>query len=117
MCPNNCMLFREEGICNLEECIQCKAPRYKKVGYSKVPTKVLRYFSLKARLQCMFATPLQASFQTWYMANKSIDGLVRLTANSLQWQEIDKIESSFTTEHWNLRLGLATNGVNPFSIK
>ena len=79
--------------------------------------KVLRYFPSKARLQRMFAIPLQASFQTWYMANKSIDGLVRLSADSLQWQEIDKIDQSFTVKHQNLHLGLARDGVNPFSIK
>ena len=112
------MLFCGEGISNLEECIQCKGPRYKNVDNSKVPMKVLRYFSLKARLQrCMFATPLQASFQTWYMANKSIDGLVRVIADSLQWQGIDKSDPSFTVEHQNLCLGLATDGMNPFSIK
>ena len=32
LCPNNCILFCGEGICDLEECTQCKAPRYKKVA-------------------------------------------------------------------------------------
>ena len=64
-------MFRGEEKSNLEACTECKAPRFKKVDDSKVPIKVLRYFPLKPRLQHMFATPLQASFQTWYVANKS----------------------------------------------
>ena len=53
-----------EGKSNLEACIECKAPRLKKVGDSKVPMKVLRYFRLKPRPQHIFATSLEASFQT-----------------------------------------------------
>ena len=64
--------------------------------------KVLRYFPLKPRLQCMFATSLEVSFQTWYVENKTMDGLVRIVADSLQWQEVDKIDSNFTVEHRNL---------------
>ena len=58
------MLFCGEGKSNLEACIECKALRFKKVGDSKVPMKVLRYFPLKPRLQRIFATTLEASFQT-----------------------------------------------------
>ena len=117
MCLNNYMLFRRNDSRDLEACSKCNAPQYKKVGETKVPLKVLRYFSLIPRLQRMFATPLMVSFQTWYIGNLSIDGLVRHVANSWQWKEVNKIDPSFTTEHHNLRLGLAIDGVNPFSIK
>ena len=111
------MLFCGEEKSNLEACTECKAPRFKRVDDSKVPMKVLRYFPLKARLQCMFSTPLQASFQTWYVANRSTDRLVRLAADSPQWKEIDKIDPNFTSKHRNLHLGLAIDGINSFSSK
>ena len=116
-CPNNCCLFYGEAMKDLKECPDCKAPRYKQVGETKVPLKVLRYFPLIPRLKQMFATPLQASLQTWHNENQSVDRLVHHATNSRQWEEADKIDPSFSTEHRNLRLGLATDGINLFSIK
>ena len=116
-CPNNCCLLRGEAKKDLKECPDCKAPRYKQVGDIKVLLKVLQYFPLIPRLKQMFATPLQASLQIWHIKNRSIDGLVHHVADSRQWEEAHKINPGFSAEHRNLRLDLATNGVNPFSIK
>ena len=82
-----------------------------------MPLKVLQYFSFIPRLKRMFATPFLASLQVWHSENKSVDGLVHHVVDSQQWEEADKINPSFSSEHRNLRLGLATDGVNPFSIK
>ena len=42
-CSNNYLLFR--GM-DLQACSKCSASRYKKVGETKVPLKILRYFPL-----------------------------------------------------------------------
>ena len=81
-CPNNCMLFRGMDRRDLEVCSKCNALEYKKIGETKLPLKVLRYFTLIPQLQCMFATPLMANFQTQYIDNLSVDGLVRHVVDS-----------------------------------
>jgi hypothetical protein len=42
-CRNGCVLFRLENA-ELETCPICEAGRYKRVGLSRVPVKVLRHF-------------------------------------------------------------------------
>lgn len=117
VCPNNCMLFRGPEKENLLACSKCHAPRFKSVGDSEVPRKVLRYFPLIPKLQRIFSTPAQAALQTWWAQNRSETGYVRCAADSHQWKMADNIDSNFAEEHRNLRLGLATDGLNPFSIK
>ena len=116
-CPNSCMLFRGPGDKDLEKCRICDAARYKVTGDSKVPVKVLRHFPLVPRLQRMFATPVQAAFQTYHWVHRSLDGMQRMASDSKQWALIDSEYPDFAREPRNIRLGLATDGVNPFSIK
>ena len=42
---------------------------------------------------------------------------MRHAADSLQWSRLDKFDPEFGREDRNVRLGLASDGVNPFSIK
>lgn len=49
-CRNGCVLFRREYT-ELETCPICESGRYKRVGLSRVPTKVLRHFPLVPRLK------------------------------------------------------------------
>ena len=116
--PSTCVLFRGDDYKDLTSCPKCGADRYKQVGKSKVPIKVLRHFPLIPRLQRMYSTPLQASFMTWHSRHSSEDGVMRGAVDSHQWRFINwKYEEEFAFEPRNLRLGLATDGVNPFSIK
>lgn len=102
----------------LQQCSKCGAERYRKVGKSKVPLRVLRHFPLIPRLQRMFSTPVQASFMTEHARIASTDGSMRGAFDSHQWKHINyRWWNEFAQEDRNLRLGLATDGVNPFSIK
>ena len=116
--PSTCVLFRGDDLKDLTSCPRCGAERYKQVGKSRVPIKVLRWFPLIPRLQRMYSTPLQASFMTWHARHVSEDGVMRGAVDSHQWKFVDwKYRLEFSQEPRNLRLGLATDGVNPFSIK
>ena len=42
---------------------------------------------------------------------------MRHAADSKQWDFIDRFDFSFAAEYRNVRLGLATDGLNPFSVK
>jgi hypothetical protein len=54
---------------------------------------------------------------TWHSQNKSTNGKVRHVPDSKAWAHIDRTWLEFGGEPKNVRLGLATNGVNPFGEK
>lgn len=43
--------------------------------------------------------------------------MVRFVADSKQWKQIDADWPDFAEEPRNIRFGIATDGVNPFSVK
>lgn len=116
VCPNSCMLFREEHEADTH-CAKCNAPRYRRVGKSWIPAKVLRHFPLLPRIQRMFSTPLQASYLTWHKHYAGKAGPMRCVPDSPQWKKIDQDYPEFASEPRNIRFALATDGVNPFSVK
>lgn len=116
-CPNNCMLYSGEHNREVRNCSSCGAPRFRPSSGSDVPWKVLRHFPLIPRLQRMFSTPAQAKLQTWWLRHKSQDVLVRGAFDSEQWSKAEQFDPTFTNDPRNVRLGLATDGLNPFSIK
>ena len=115
-CRNGCVLYRRE-YSELEACPVCDAGRYKFVGTSKVPSKVLRHFPLVPRLKRMFSTPQLASLMTWHGDNVSIDGKMRGPYDSPQWQHVREKHVEFSSDSRNVHLGLCADGVNPYSQK
>jgi hypothetical protein len=115
-CRNGCVLFRRE-FSELETCPVCEAGRYKRVGLSRVPAKVLRHFPLIPRLKRMFSTPQLASLMTWHRENMSCDGKMRGPYDSPQWQHVKDTHVEFSSDSRNIHLGLCADGVNPYSQK
>jgi hypothetical protein len=116
VCPNNCTLFRKENA-DLDACPKSNAPRMKRVGQSWVPFKVLRHFPIIPRIQRMFGSVAQAKEMVWYSLHLSTDGRVRHCADSLQWKDADRKNPGFAAGGRNVRLVLATDGMNPHSEK
>ena len=115
-CRNGCVLYRRE-YADLDTCPMCEAGRFKRVGLSMVPNKVLRHFPLVPRLKRMFSTPELASLMTWHGENKSRDGKMRGPYDSLQWQHVEDHHGDFSSDRRNIHLGLCSDGVNPYSQK
>uniref|UniRef100_A0A2N9I4P1 DUF4218 domain-containing protein n=1 Tax=Fagus sylvatica TaxID=28930 RepID=A0A2N9I4P1_FAGSY len=61
-----------------------------------------------------FMSTKTASYMTWHHDKRVDDGLLRHPADSKAWKTFDKIHESFSLETRNVRLGLATDGFNPF---
>ena len=132
-CPNDFILYRNEYE-YLRRCLRCGLSCYimENVGFHhykvKVgkndeideftkegpPSKVVWYLSIIPRLKRLFANADDAKNLRWHADNRKCDGLLRHPADSLQWKNIDKELPEFGKESRNLRLGLATDGMNPF---
>ncbi|XP_007226196.2 uncharacterized protein LOC18791599 [Prunus persica] len=116
-CIYDCALFYKEHK-SKDKCPVCDEPRYKPSTSKKkkmVPQKVLRYIPLKPRLQRLFMSEHTAGHMRWHK-NKRVDdeGVMRHPADSIAWKEFDKMYPEFAEEPRNIRLGLATDGFNPF---
>ncbi|XP_049353828.1 uncharacterized protein LOC125818345 [Solanum verrucosum] len=124
-CENDCMLFWRHNA-KAESCLICGESRWKSVEGQKtngdtqgktgkkVPRKVLRYFPLKPRLQRLFTSPEIASDMTWHHDQRSKDGVLRHPADSEAWKHFDTLNSGFARDPRSVRLGLTSDGVNPF---
>ncbi|XP_074556569.1 uncharacterized protein LOC141812476 [Curcuma longa] len=117
-CPKDCCLFRKE-LKDLDSCPKCGSSRWKvdritaKV-HKGVPEKVLRYFPVIPRLKRMFKIEEKAEALIWHSNHKSQDYMMRHPVDSVAWDTINHKWPSFASDPRNLRLGLATDGFNPF---
>ncbi|XP_026418709.1 uncharacterized protein LOC113314148 isoform X2 [Papaver somniferum] len=120
-CFNDCILYRKENA-DYEECPKCHASRWKvppegsDPNARKVPVKKLRFFPITERLQRWYGTPWIAE-QMYYHSNveESITHM-RHPVDSSSWKSIDRKWPEFASEKRNVRLGLATDGFNPFGM-
>ncbi|XP_062024123.1 uncharacterized protein LOC133740203 isoform X2 [Rosa rugosa] len=117
-CVNDCCLFRKE-LEQVVQCPKCGSSRWKVDKNTKklnegIPAKVLRYFPIIPRFRRMFKNVEIAEQLTWHDTNKSQDVMMRHPVDSLAWKSIDRNWPSFASEPRNLRLGLSSDGFNPF---
>ncbi|XP_012857535.1 PREDICTED: uncharacterized protein LOC105976822 [Erythranthe guttata] len=122
-CENDCMLFWKDDL-NLNACKVCNASRWKNPVENqpssstsqrkRVPKKVLRHFPLIPRLKRLFICQKSAINMRWHAESRCNDGVLRHPADSDAWKEFDKKHESFSLDPRNVRLGLATDGFNPF---
>lgn len=117
-CVNDCILFRHEHA-YATHCTKCKEPRYKEgnVTSSTIPRKVLRHFPIIPRIQHMFKSKSFAELITWHARSRSSDGIMRVPADSPAWQHIESMWPIFKEDPRHLRLGLGSDGVNPFGMR
>ncbi|XP_010668255.3 uncharacterized protein LOC104885252 [Beta vulgaris subsp. vulgaris] len=120
-CPNDCMLYWEEHA-DATHCHVCKTPRWKlndkddmdEGKTHRVPAKILRYFPVKKRLQKLFMCPETARHMTWHANGREKDGYLQHPADGQAWKDFNREYPKFAEDPRNLRLGLATDGFNPF---
>ncbi|XP_075080438.1 uncharacterized protein LOC107798997 [Nicotiana tabacum] len=117
--PNDCMLFWNDNA-KVDNCSVCGSSRWKRSNYalnntsSKVPAKVLRYFPLKPRLQRIFMCPEIAIAMRWHTNERPNDGNLRHPADGEASKDFDSLHPDFSKDPRNVRLGLSSDGFNPF---
>ncbi|XP_060969762.1 uncharacterized protein LOC133036989 [Cannabis sativa] len=105
-CKNDCMLYRKEHV-NDTECQVCSTPRSE--------AKVLRHFPLIPRLQRLFMSSKTSDFMTWHHQKDYVnDGCMRHPRDSPAWMTFDHKYKDFAADPRNVRLGLDSDGMNPF---
>ncbi|GMI98864.1 hypothetical protein HRI_003555700 [Hibiscus trionum] len=57
-----------------------------------------------------------AESMRWHHDGRTNDGFFRHPANSLAWKSFDQKFPNFAGDPRNVRLGLASDGFNPFKI-
>jgi len=116
MCPNLFMLYYLENV-KLTECITCGHSRYKpRTGREKtlVAYKKLRYFPITPRLQRLFMSPRTAEHMTWHQSHDAVDGVMMHLSDGEARKHFNSVHPHFSVESRNVRLGLCTDGFNPF---
>ncbi|XP_058740919.1 uncharacterized protein LOC131613250 [Vicia villosa] len=125
-CPNDCILYRNKYV-NDQVCPKCGTSRWKttngdvpanEMGTSEkrknLPAKILRWFPLKQMLQRLFMSFEVVESMRWHQDGRLNDGSLRHPADSLAWKEFDARYPTFSSDPRNVRLGLASDGFNPF---
>ncbi|KAK1632319.1 hypothetical protein QYE76_006634 [Lolium multiflorum] len=97
-------------------CPKCKASRWKDAdGRRKIPEKVLRHFPLIPRLQRMFLSKEQSKEVQWHkLKRQDVENDLSHPADGDAWKDFDNIHKDFAADARNIRLGLATDGFNPY---
>ena len=75
---------------------------------------MLRYFPLKPILQRLFMCAQTAESMVWHDKERPKDGKIRHPADGQAWKDFDSMYTNFSGDPRNVRLGLASDGFNPF---
>ncbi|KAK9053298.1 hypothetical protein SSX86_029931 [Deinandra increscens subsp. villosa] len=114
-CKNDCALFWKENE-KLQICPVCKTSRYEENSKGKKkPVKVLRYFPITSRLKRLYACRHTAREMSWHDRQRTKEeGVLRHPADGKAWKHFDEMFPDFADDPRNVRLGLASDGFNPF---
>ena len=117
VCPNNCVLFRKNNA-KLDNCPECNASRWIDAdGKKRIPQKVLRHFPLIPRLKRMFISAKGSEEVQWHkLKRQPVDNELSHPADGDAWKDFDGKHKDFAADARNIRLGLATDGFNPFGM-
>ena len=76
--------------------------------------KVLWYLPIIPRFKRLFANGDYANDLTWHTNGRKCDEMLHHLVDSSQWKNIDCLYPYFGKEARNLRLGLPSDGMNPY---
>ncbi|XP_039134881.1 uncharacterized protein LOC120272182 [Dioscorea cayenensis subsp. rotundata] len=125
-CPNDCMIYWEHNE-GQQSCHICGRSHWVSTDSGerlnednevvhKRPAKVLRYFPLIPRLQRLFMSTRTSADMIWHANGRPNDGLLRHPADAEAWKSFDARYPDFACDPRNVRLGLSSDGFNPFKL-
>ncbi|XP_055960661.1 uncharacterized protein LOC126668629 [Mercurialis annua] len=119
-CLRNCMIYWGSDA-DLTRCKICDHERWKPPpkGNSvkrrvNVPYRKMFYFPITPRLQRLYASTATAKHMTWHAEHEMVDGKMCHPSDSPAWKHFSELHTEFAEEVRNIRLGLCTDGFQPF---
>ncbi|GJZ37968.1 hypothetical protein Tco_0584159 [Tanacetum coccineum] len=100
-CVNDCFLFWGEYNKDKKFCLVCNMSRWRDNNTTgkKVPKKVLRYFPIIPRLQCLYKSSHTAKEMTWHATGKCTDpGKMQHSVDGIASKNFDTRYPDFTAE-------------------
>ena len=115
------MVFLDEYE-EANDCHICRASRWKlndtcaddNANCSTIPANVLQYFPLAPRLQRLFMYEEMATAMRWRATDRPNNRNLRHPTDAKAWKDFDDLYPEFAQDPRNVRLGLASDGFNPF---
>ncbi|XP_060210479.1 uncharacterized protein LOC132637405 [Lycium barbarum] len=117
-CKNGCMIYWREDN-ELVNCKFCSHPQFKRSKHQRskqkttISYKKMCYFPLTPRLQRLYASDATTKHMRCHFEHER-DGVMRHPSDSPSWKNFDQTYSCFASEVRNVRLGLSTDGFQPF---
>jgi len=121
-CVSGCMLFYDNDSgkkdAALLECKFCHKPRYHPLHQGSrhkkpIAVKSMFYLPIIPRLQRMFASIQITPHMTWHHDNQS-QGMLCHPSDGEAWKHFDCKHPTFASDPRNVRLGLRSDGFNPY---
>jgi hypothetical protein len=119
---DNCKLLLKEHA-NEKKCLECGQSRFIEVvtqDGEKVTTEVaqkqLRYFPITPRLKRLYISKKIVRHMRCHKEGiRENDGVIEDPSDGEAWKVLDRFDADFVSDARNVRLGLATDGFDPFS--
>ena len=111
VCPNHCVLFRNE-FANMTACPKCNTSRYK---HGVTPERKFTYLPLGPRLSRMFHNKNLAEIIQAHISIQNTASFMHDIHDSPTWKSAYSTNGIFKGDPRGLSLAFCTDGVNPFS--
>ncbi|CAH9132998.1 unnamed protein product [Cuscuta epithymum] len=114
-CPNGCMIYWKADN-ELMECKFCSSARYmiNNQSNTSIPLSRMEYFPITPRLQRLYASETTAEKMRWHKDHHTEQGVMRHPSDAKAWSHFDNLYPYFAQDPRNVRLGLCTDGFQPF---
>nr|GEW96589.1 hypothetical protein [Tanacetum cinerariifolium] len=80
----------------------------------ETPHRFMHYFPLIPRLQRLYASKVTTTHMRWHDEHVQEDGVMSHPSDAEAWKHFDQTYPPFAEETRNVRLGLCTDGFQPF---
>ncbi|XP_016506130.1 uncharacterized protein LOC107823932 [Nicotiana tabacum] len=114
-CQKDCILYWRDYT-DVQACPKYGKSRWKSKehGVKKVAHKILPHFSIKPRLQRLYMARESTKKMRWHKEKSMDDGVLRYPSDSVAYKSFDARHPTFSAELRNVRLGLASDGFQPY---
>ena len=112
-CKNGCCLFCKE-LKDAKKCLKCDELQFT-FKNSLRPLKVLQHFLFIPCLKWMLKCTHLVELYKWNSKRKKEENNIKCVSDSKAWKHIESLYLDFASKAKNIRLGMALDGINPFS--